>query len=100
APNPTLTVRSGALDPVTLNLRTDQEVRGGITVNVAVTGTNPSVGVVTTSPGVFVGGTGLAKTTQFDPLSAGASVVSIPTPVPGFSTVSNSSASVTINVAP
>ena len=100
AANTTLLLRSATLDPVTLNFRQDQEVRGGISVDVTVTSSNTAVGVITTSPVVFAGGTGSFKTTAFDPLSAGTTLASIPTPVPGFSVISNGNAVVTITVLP
>jgi hypothetical protein len=100
AANTTINVRSAALDPVTLNFRTEQEVRGGLTVNMLVTSSNPSVGSITLSPIPFIGGTGVNKTTAFDPASAGTAIISIPTPVPGFFTISNQSAIVTATVNP
>ena len=100
AANTALTVHSAALDPTTLNLRADQELRGGLTVNVPVTSSNTVVGTITISPVVLTGGGGSQKPSAFDPASVGTAVVTIPTPVPGFSTVSNFSTGVTINVAP
>jgi len=99
AVNSQLTVRSAALDPVTLNHRQDQEVRGGLTVGVTVTSSNPSVGTITVSPVVFASGQG-NKTTFFDPVSAGTSFITIPAPVTGFSIISNWGTTVTATVNP
>ena len=60
-----------------------QAVRGGYTVQVAVTSSNPSVGVISESPLTFNGGQGNVET-QFDPVSAGEAVISVGQPA-GFS---------------
>jgi hypothetical protein len=60
-----------------------QPVRGGITVNVDVTSSIPSVGVITSSPLVFTGGVSFLAT-AFDPIALGATDLTIEVP-PGFS---------------
>ena len=104
AANITLTITTSRLDPVTLNVAADMELRGGLSgdlaVNVPVTSSNTAVGKVLTSPVVFQGGTGQSKQTLFDPIAAGVSVVSMPSPVAGFSVPSNGSATVTFTVNP
>jgi hypothetical protein len=87
AANSTLSIQAARLDPTTLNIGAQQAVRGGLTVNVPVTSSNTTVGTITTSPVVFTGGTVYA-TTQFDPQTAGTTVISVGTP-PGFDTPSN-----------
>jgi hypothetical protein len=85
--NTTVQIISGRLHPTTLNYQAGQPVRGGLSVSVAVTSSNPAVGPITTSPLTFNGGDGSA-TTEFDPQTAGTSTISVGTPA-GFSTSSN-----------
>ncbi|MFO1428573.1 MAG: PKD domain-containing protein [Candidatus Competibacteraceae bacterium] len=87
AANDTLYIHATRLNPTTLNIAGSQAVRGGLTVNVPVTSSNPTVGTITTSPVVFTGGA-LYVTTQFDPQTAGTTVISVETP-PGFDTPSS-----------
>ena len=65
-----------------------QEVRGGITVNVPVTSSVPTVGTITVSPvamrAVADGGVS-AGTTEFDPVSGGTTTLTVVAPV-GFAT--------------
>jgi len=96
-PNSNIMIRSVSLDPVLLNYAALQELRGGLTVQVPVTSSNPGVGMITVSPVTVTGGTGISQTTQFDPLSAGVTTVSISQP-PGFSTPSNLATSLTATV--
>jgi len=100
AANVTVILAAKRLDPVTLNISADQEVRGGLTVDIPVTSSNTAVGVITSSPVVFQGGTGTQKTTAFDGISVGTTIVSIPAPVPGFSIPSNGFSSITFIVNP
>ena len=100
APNITVSVTSSRLDPVTLNVASDQEVRGGLNLSVPVTSSNTAVGGITASPIVWNGGTGATKQTFFDPLSVGTTVVSIPAPVTGFVVPSNGSTTITFAVNP
>jgi hypothetical protein len=65
------------------NPLTPQQVRGGLTVNVPVTSSNPAVGAITISPLQFTGGSSFAVT-QFDPMTAGATNITVGTPA-GFS---------------
>ncbi len=62
------------------NLSTTQELRAGMTVEIPVASSDPAVGSITTSPLVFTGGGGSTRTTQFNPLTAGTSTVSITYP--------------------
>jgi hypothetical protein len=65
-----------------------QEVRGGLTVNVPVTSSVPAVGSITTSPVVMqavADSTLSAGATAFDPLSGGTTVLAVATPT-GFET--------------
>jgi VCBS repeat-containing protein len=100
AANTAVIVTADRLDPTTLNVAVDQEVRGGLTVNIPVTSSNTAVGIVTTSPIVFQGGTGATKQSAFDPIAVGTAIVSMPVPVPGFSIPSNASLPITFTVNP
>ena len=62
-------------------------MRGGLSVNVSVTSSNQTAGVITTSPLTFSNGVGLLNT-QFDPLAAGGSTIEVVPPA-GFSSPSN-----------
>ena len=89
-------IRSSVLDPNTLRwVNNDQPVRAGLSVDVAVTSSDSSVGVITASPITFNGNQG-NLTTAFSPQSAGTTVVTIVQPS-GFSepTANGSYASVT-----
>lgn len=78
APNTTLTLLASPLDPATrVRLATSQAVRGGFTINVPVTSSNPAAGVITVSPVPFSGG---AATTQFDPIAVGTTTLSADPP--------------------
>jgi hypothetical protein len=59
-----------------------QPVRGGLSVNVPVTSSSQAVGVITTSPLLFSGGTSF-QVTQFDPLTTGTTTIAVGTPA-GF----------------
>ncbi|MDH3434019.1 MAG: PEGA domain-containing protein, partial [Gammaproteobacteria bacterium] len=85
--NTSIQMRSSRLNPVTLNRVNDQSVRGGLTVSVNVSNSNPTAGTLTVNPVVFTPNTFL-QTTQFDPDAAGVTIINIQTP-PGFSTPSN-----------
>jgi hypothetical protein len=75
-----------------------QPVRGGISVDVLVNSSNPGVGVITTSPVVFNGGTESAET-QFDPLSNGNTTISVNTPA-GFTTPASGTSRVATVITP
>jgi hypothetical protein len=96
APNTNVQMRSSRLNPMTLNRVTDQAVRGGLTVSVDMSNSNPTAGVLTVNPLIFPPSTFL-QNTQFDPAAAGATVITIQAP-PGFSTPSsNQQINVTVN---
>ncbi|WP_455202061.1 hypothetical protein, partial [Kaarinaea lacus] len=88
APNVTMSIRSARLNPVTWRWERTQSVRGGLTVSIAFSNTDPSVGIVTPNPLVITGGNSL-YTTEFDPLSAGVTEISLIPPV-GFTPVAGS----------
>jgi hypothetical protein len=80
------------------NLESPQEVRGGLTVEVPVTSGNTATGTITVSPLVFTaGGTGVWRMTQFNPLTAGTSTLSITHPA-GFTVPANGRTSLTATV--
>jgi hypothetical protein len=82
APNIDVIVVPYVLD-AGLNPIVPQRVRGGLTVNVAVTSSNQTVGTITTSPVQFTGGSDF-KATQFDPATPGTTTIALATPA-GFS---------------
>lgn len=82
AENSDLTVYAARLTPARAYVE-PQPVRGGLSVNVQVTSSNPSVGTITTSPVNFTGGIS-SRGAQFNPSSAGLAAVSLNTPA-GFS---------------
>lgn len=83
AGNTPLTINSALLN-ADLTFNQIQQVRGGLTVQVPVNSSIPSVGSITVSPLVFTGGEA-SGTTQFDPASDGNTTISIGVPT-GFST--------------
>jgi hypothetical protein len=92
AANTTLTVRPARLDPVTLDYASSGLLRPaglGFTppVQVSVTSSNPSVGVITISPLSFNTNVG-TLVTAFDPIAQGTTTVTYQTP-PGFFTPNN-----------
>jgi len=70
-------------------------LRGGIAVSVTVTSQHPAVGTISGSPVSFQGGDS-GETISFNPLSSGATVLSVSQPT-GFTTPA-SGASLTANV--
>src|SRR5690606_30449013 len=65
-----------------------QGVRGGFSVQVPVTSSDTAVGTITTSP-TFANGVGINQvSTQFDPLAAGTTTISVVQPA-GFEAPSN-----------
>jgi hypothetical protein len=98
--NTTLTLESYRLnaDGSISNFSTyRQEIRAGVSVQVPVTSSDTEVGTITVSPVVFGGGTGSQKTTQFKPLSAGSTTISVTQPT-GFRAPTNASTSATATV--
>jgi len=93
---PSLSLRSCALDPVTLNCAVFQGTRGGLIVSVDVSSSAPSVGIVD-GPVVFAGG-GSSESQTFSPLTPGTADFTIQTPV-GFDTPSQRQTR-SIDVAP
>lgn len=85
--NRAIQIRSYRLNPTTLNIAQIQSIRGGLSVDVDVTSSATAVGVITTSPLTFVGNSNLVNT-QFDPIAAGNTQITVVPPA-GFSTPSN-----------
>ncbi|MCG3200065.1 MAG: hypothetical protein GHCLOJNM_04594 [bacterium] len=97
AANSNLNITAARLNAANLNWAENEAVRAGLTVNVTVTSSNPSVGVITTSPLTFGPNVG-SLTTQFDPIAPGTSVLAVQTPA-GFDT-SNTFRQINANVNP
>ena len=87
ATNSSIQITPARLNPTTLAFEVNQTMRAGLSVNVAVTSSNTSAGVITLSP-VTIGPGGSAANTQFDPIGEGQSTIALGTPA-GFSTPSN-----------
>lgn len=88
APPTNIQIRPVRLDPLTYSYTANQAVRGGITpVQVDVTSSDTSVGVITTSPIVFNGGATFVNT-AFDPVGAGTSNIDVLPPA-GFDMPAN-----------
>ncbi len=85
--NTSVRVRSARLDASTLAFAANQPVRGGKSVDVTVTSSDPAVGTITTSPITFSSNVSLIDT-YFDPAALGVSTVALVTPA-GFSTPSD-----------
>lgn len=79
------------------NLSARQELRPGLSVEIPVTSSDPSVGVITTSPVLFTGGEGALRSTAFDPLTAGATTIEMAYPA-NFTPPSNGRTSITATV--
>jgi len=94
-PSTALSVQSAQLDPVSHALVNLEQLRGGIAVSVTVTSQHPAVGTISGSPVSFQGGDS-GETISFNPLSSGATVLSVSQPT-GFTTPA-SGASLTANV--
>ena len=84
--NTMVRVRSARLTS-TFAYSTHQSVRGGKSVAVTVTSSDPAVGTITTSPITFGSNVGYVDT-YFDPAALGVSTVAVVTPA-GFSTPSS-----------
>ena len=89
AANVQVTIGAGRLNPGTLTWSGSvQKVRAGLTVDVPVTSSNPTVGAITISPVGFAANVSLVST-FFDPLTAGTTTLAAGTPS-GFDTPSTS----------
>ena len=77
---------------------TSQEVRAGLTVEVAVASSNTAVGEITIGPVSFQAGSGASNTTQFDPMAAGTTTVSMTQPA-GFTAPTNRNQSIEATVS-
>ena len=97
AGNTIFQMRMSRLNPVTLNRVNDQALRGGLTVSVDMSNSNPTAGTLTVNPLVFPPNS-FVQQSQFDPNAAGATVINIQTP-PGFTTPSNLQ-QINVNVNP
>jgi hypothetical protein len=100
AADTTLTVVPAALDPVSLNYYTQQQLRPGMTnTQVTVTSSNTAVGTITVSPVTFNGADSPnSRTTSFHPAGAGSSVIKVTGPT-GFRPASNNN-NITATVNP
>jgi large repetitive protein len=76
-----------------------QEVRGGMTVNLAVSSSDEAVGTIASPSLSFAGGSGASKTARFRPLSAGTTLIAITQP-PDFVVPFSSRQSFTATVNP
>jgi hypothetical protein len=85
--NSSIQIRAARLNPTTLNVATYQRIRGNLTVSVDLTNSDNTVGTLTINPLVF-GPNELWKNTEFDPLTAGTTDISVLTPT-GFDTSNN-----------
>jgi hypothetical protein len=85
--NSNIQITASRLLPGTLNWQENEAVRAGLTVQVAVTSSNTAAGVITVSPLAFGSNVGSINT-QFDPLAAGTSTITVVTPA-GFDSSNN-----------
>ena len=97
AANVSIQLRSARLNPTTLVRLQDQEVRGGFSVDVDLSNSDPTVGTLTVDPVVFNGGVGVAANTAFDSVSAGATTIALVQPT-GFNVPSNVPGSIVATV--
>ena len=75
------------LDPATLTWAGNQSIRGGRSVNVSVTSSNPAVGTISPGTVSFPAGSSAAST-SFTPLTIGETTIMVPVPA-GFSAPAN-----------
>ncbi|MDQ6677993.1 MAG: hypothetical protein M3Z09_11915 [Acidobacteriota bacterium] len=80
--NVSLAVSAVLFDPTTLQSLSGN-IRGGFSVSVPITSSDPAVGTITVSPLIFGGNQG-GPSTAFMPLTTGTSVITVGTPA-GFS---------------
>ncbi|MCI0438824.1 MAG: carboxypeptidase regulatory-like domain-containing protein [Chloroflexi bacterium] len=90
--NANVTLRALSLDPTTLNISSEQDVRGGLSVQIALASSDTSVGTIT-GP-VTINGGQSRGTATFDPISGGETVLSMTQPA-GFSVPSNGAQQIT-----
>jgi hypothetical protein len=83
AANSSVQITPARLNPTTLNFSANQAVRGGLSVNVPVSTTNPAVGVMTPTTAAFTGGQSSVNV-AFDPLAVGTTQITVGLPS-GFS---------------
>jgi hypothetical protein len=81
-----MTVRTCLLDPATHTFVQEQELAGGLSLAVALTNDDPSVGAIAT-PVTITGGTDRAEA-PFSPLKTGMTFIRVTTP-PGYTTPFN-----------
>jgi len=89
SPNTSLFIALAQLSPVTLTVQSFQALRSGMSVNVTLSSSVPSVGTIV-SPVLFPGDTTSAMT-SFQPLAVGSTSLVINTP-PSFTTPNPASA--------
>jgi hypothetical protein len=84
-----LSVATARLNPATLNYATTQPLRGGISVSIPLTNSNPSAGTLTSATATILGGNTNSNTgPAFNPEAAGEALLAITTPA-GFTTPSD-----------
>ncbi len=87
ATNSNVQITPARLLPGTFNWQENETVRGGLSVQVPVTSSNTAAGAITVSPLTF-GANVASINTQFDPIAAGASTITVGTPA-GFDSSNN-----------
>jgi hypothetical protein len=97
AANTIVQIATARLQPGTFAFQETEGVRAGVTVQVPVTSSNPAAGVITVSPLAF-GANVTTVNTQFDPIAAGTSTITVGTPA-GFD-ASNNFRQITATVNP
>jgi hypothetical protein len=87
SPNVSVRVDAARLNPSTLNYSTTQALRGGLTVQVPITSSDPNVGTIAPALLTFSAGVSTLNA-AFDPVSAGSTTIALGA-VTGFTTPSN-----------
>ena len=96
AADTTVQLRTYRLNPTTLALVAEEPLRAGLTVDVDLTNSDDSVGVMTIDPVTFTGGVSRVNS-AFDPLSGGSTTIAIVQP-PGFQAPFAANTSFTVTV--
>jgi hypothetical protein len=99
ATNRSVELRSHPLDPSSRVIISTQEIRGGMSVAVPVASSNTAVGILTDTEVSFPGGVSLQRSTQFDPISAGSTTLTLTQPA-GFDAPFTSQLQITATVTP
>jgi hypothetical protein len=86
SPNTSIQVTSGRPSQIFLTFADGQPIRGGLSVELSLTSSDPTVGTITVSPLDFTGSE-TPKSTAFDPVGSGSTSIGLEQPA-GFSTLS------------